>query len=55
MQREPYDPAWIIKFDDAEMPDEFFAEAGATEAALRRFEAVRLTYNCHLFCRVAVG
>lgn len=46
------DDAWIIVYEDAEMPDEKFSGHGATEAATNRFDAMRVSWNCHLFKRV---
>ncbi len=49
---EPPDDAWIIVYEDPEMPDEKFSGFGATEAAGKRFDAIRVSWNCHLFRRV---
>lgn len=47
--------AWIILFEDQSRPQELFSGAGATDAALRRFDQVRLAWTCHLFRRIAEG
>lgn len=52
---ETREPAWIIRYEDQDRGDEFYSGAGATEAALKRFDMVSCGYNCHLFRRVAVG
>lgn len=53
---QPDDPCvWMIVYEDAEREHETFSGCGATNAAHRRFEAVKRTYNCHLFVRVARG
>lgn len=44
--------AWAIVFDDAEVPPEFFAGAGATEGARKRFEQISGSWNAHLYRRV---
>jgi hypothetical protein len=50
----PDDPCvWLIRYAEAGIPDEVFTGTGATNAAHRRFEQVRVSYNVHLFVRVA--
>lgn len=46
---------WLIRFAEAGVPDELFDGCGATEAAHRRFEQVKIGYDCALFVRVAIG
>lgn len=50
---ETPDAAWIIWFEDADRKAEVFTGHGATEAAHRRFEQISLSWNAHLFQRVA--
>lgn len=50
----PEDPTvWLITYAEAGIPHELFSGCGATDAAHRRFEQIRVGYNCHLFVRAA--
>ena len=46
---------WAILYEDAERVPEIFQGCGATLAAHARFDAVKQTWNCHLFVPVAKG
>lgn len=48
----PDDGAYIIKFDDADRRDEFFAMTGARDAAMRRYEQISVSWNAHLFVKI---
>jgi hypothetical protein len=45
--------AWLILYEDTDREYELFSGCGATKAAHRRFEQLLVTWNCHLFRRVA--
>lgn len=47
----PDEGAYIIRFDDAEREDEFFAGHGAKDAARRRYEMVSVSWNAHLYVK----
>lgn len=52
----PDDPCeWLILYADRDRHPEVFSGCGATDAAHRRFDAVKQTWNCKLFVRVARG
>lgn len=48
----PKDGAYIIKFDDKDREDEFFAMNGAREAALERYRNISYNWNAHLFVKI---
>lgn len=48
----PDEGAYIIKFDDADRPDEFFAYGGAKAAALARYKQISGSWNAHLFVKI---
>lgn len=50
---EPGTEAWAILFEDPDHGNETFFGEGAAEAALRRFEQARQTWNCTLFRQYA--
>ena len=48
----PEDGAYIIKFDDASVEDEFFAMGDAREIAFHRFDQISGNWNAHLFVKI---
>lgn len=48
----PKDGAYIIKFDDKDRDDEFFAMSGAREAVLERYRNISYNWNAHLFVKI---
>jgi len=48
----PEDGAYIIKFEDASVEDEFFAMGDAREIALHRFDQISGNWNAHLFVKI---
>lgn len=48
----PANGAYIIRFDDADRGDEFFAMSGARDAALARFEQISESWNASLFAKI---
>ena len=51
-QKITYDDSWILWFEDADMSPIVFTSCGATEAALKTYEKMNVTWNCHLFRKV---
>jgi hypothetical protein len=49
----PGDEAWAILYEDPDHGNEVFSGAGAEQAAVRRFEQARQTWNCTLFRQYA--
>lgn len=47
------EPAWVVIYDDPDMPDEIFMGAGAEVAARRRFNEQRGAWSLSLFQEVA--
>lgn len=48
----PTDGAYLIRYDDADEPDEFFARSGAREAAMSRYKQRSLAWNAHLYVKI---
>lgn len=51
----PEDGAYIIKFDDVSVEDEFIAMGGARNVALERFSQMSGNWNAHLFVKIATN
>lgn len=47
--------AWLIYYDDKDMPVEVFSGCGAEDAARRRFDRQRGRWTMHLFKEVAAN
>ena len=48
----PDDGAYLIRFDDADRKDEFFAMSGARAAAIHRYKQISQAWNAHLFVKI---
>lgn len=48
----PDDGAYIIRYDDTDRADEFFAMTGARDGALARYRQISGNWNAHLYVKI---
>lgn len=48
----PADGAYLVRYDDTDKPDEFFAMTGARDGAFNRYRQISGNWNAHLYVKI---